>query len=144
MDELIARSVIYSKQYRPYGIRGQINIQYGDGIVFEFDWKVWNEEACHIRITREGEPFFFKWTSKFHPTVTNIGSLSNGKRLLASLLIITIIKNMEECEENLEDPDYQVNQENVLASVDVDILPNDEEMRCSLLAALGNPKKLFM
>jgi hypothetical protein len=145
VDELIARSVIHSKQYnKPYGIRGDITLRYGDGIVFEFEWKIWNDEEHYIRITREGEPLFFRLTSNLHPPVTNIDSLNHGNRLLASLLIITIIKNMETCSEDLDSLDYKANQENVFASVDVDILPDDEEMRCLLLATLGNPKKLIM
>lgn len=144
MNELIAKSVVASEQHNPYGARGQIAVQYGGGIIFEFEIKLWNEKERYIRITREGKPFFFELITNLHPTVTNIDSLSDGQEFLTEILIATIIKNMEVSMEDGGNCNSCENPEGAIASVNVDILPADEELRSTLLAALGAPKSNFV
>lgn len=143
MNELIAKSAITSEQHNPYGAQGCISVKNTE-TTFEFEIKIWDEKNRYIRITREGKLFFFELTSDPHPSVTNIDSLSYSQELLAEILTAVIIKNIEISMEDTGGTDLHQNKEGAISSVDVDILPADEELRLTLINALGHPQPKFI
>lgn len=136
MQELTARTVIDHLLFNPDGVAGKIEINLEEKpIVFHFEHKILYESIRYLRITRNGKMLFF---SVSHPPLDNMVLLTEDERLLVAVLIVGILKVLEIYNAQKEHKSENLYDDEILAEVETDILPEHESDRIVIIALLKN------